>query len=109
MTGFDVALQGSDLLITGEGCIDPQTLNGKGPYGVARRAKQKGIPVIGVAGSVPLEENSDLDVYFDMIMAIGHQPADLKMAIPQTFKNLKRTSLQLGRLIAISKKMYPEK
>jgi glycerate kinase len=105
MTGFDAALQGADLLITGEGSIDLQTLNGKGPYGVACRAKQKGIPVIGMGGSVPLEKNSHLDVYFDMIMAIGHQPTDLKTAIPQTFENLKRTSLQLGRLIAISKKM----
>jgi glycerate 2-kinase len=106
MTGFDTALRGTDLLITGEGSIDLQTLNGKGPYGVARRAKQMGIPVIGMAGSVPLEKNSHLDVYFDVIMAIGHQPTDLKTAIPQTCENLIRTSFQLGKLLAISKKMH---
>jgi glycerate kinase len=105
LTGFDIALQEADLLITGEGSIDPQTLNGKAPYGVARRAKLKGIPVIGLAGSVPLEKNSHLDDYFDVIMAIGVQPTDLKTAIEQTFENLKHTSLQLGKLITISNKM----
>ncbi|HWK99512.1 MAG TPA: glycerate kinase, partial [Parapedobacter sp.] len=40
MTQFDDALSRSQLVITGEGSIDSQTLQGKGPYGVASRAKQ---------------------------------------------------------------------
>src|ERR1700750_2931521 len=43
MTGFDKVLENSDLLITGEGSMDRQTLEGKGPFGVARRAKKKNI------------------------------------------------------------------
>jgi len=42
ITNFDQALQQADLLITAEGSIDEQTLEGKGPAGVALRAKQKG-------------------------------------------------------------------
>ncbi|HYK47189.1 MAG TPA: glycerate kinase, partial [Parafilimonas sp.] len=50
ITEFDKALTETDLVITGEGSIDEQTLRGKGPYGVAKRAKQKGVPVIALAG-----------------------------------------------------------
>ena len=48
MVGFDKALQGADLVITGEGKLDSQTMAGKLPYAVARRSK--GIPVIGICG-----------------------------------------------------------
>jgi len=43
---------GADLVITGEGRIDSQTINGKTPIGVARVAKRFGIPVIGIAGGL---------------------------------------------------------
>jgi glycerate kinase len=64
VTGFEEELSKANLLITGEGSIDLQTLQGKGPIGVAKRAKHKNIPVIGLAGKVPLDQNSELDEYF---------------------------------------------
>jgi glycerate kinase len=42
------------MVITGEGSIDEQTLQGKGPFGVAKRAKEFSLPVIAFAGRVPL-------------------------------------------------------
>jgi len=48
--GFDALLAGAGLVITGEGRMDAQTLQGKAPYGVLRRAKAKGVPVLGVCG-----------------------------------------------------------
>ncbi len=50
--GFDDALAGSDLVITGEGRIDGQTAFGKTAMGVARRAHAAGVPCIAVGGSV---------------------------------------------------------
>lgn len=51
-------LAGADLVITGEGRIDGQTIHGKAPYGVARLAAEQGIPVIALAGSLgPGHEN----------------------------------------------------
>ena len=50
--GFDEIIEGADLVITGEGRIDGQTLTGKTPFGVARRAMQQGIPVVAIGGSV---------------------------------------------------------
>jgi glycerate kinase len=42
--------QKADLIITGEGSIDEQTLEGKGPFGVAQKAKEKDLPVIALGG-----------------------------------------------------------
>ncbi len=48
--GLQRRLKGCDLVITGEGRMDAQTLNGKTPAGVARIAKSMGLPVIAIAG-----------------------------------------------------------
>ena len=48
--GFEDHLQDCDLVITGEGRIDGQSLGGKVPVGVSRRAKDSGVPVIAVVG-----------------------------------------------------------
>jgi glycerate kinase len=101
LTGFDEALEKADLVITGEGSIDEQTLQGKGPYGVAYKAKQKGLAVVGLAGKVPSEKNEKLQKYFDVLLAIGHQPVDLPTAFACTAANLIRTSIELGNLLAM--------
>jgi glycerate kinase len=50
LTGFHQALPGADLVVTGEGALDTQTLNGKAPAGVAAAARAAGVPVVAVAG-----------------------------------------------------------
>ncbi|WP_051215787.1 glycerate kinase [Ferrimonas futtsuensis] len=50
--GLEQALQGADLVITGEGCIDGQSVHGKTPVGVSRMAKKAGVPVVALAGSL---------------------------------------------------------
>ena len=103
LTGFDKSLEKTNLVITGEGSIDEQTLQGKGPFGVAYRAKEKGLPVIALAGKVPLEKNETLTKYFDVLLAIGHQPCDLAAALAATEKNMIRTAEALGNLLAFQK------
>ncbi|MBK9474871.1 MAG: glycerate kinase [Tetrasphaera sp.] len=56
LVGFDAALTGCDLVITGEGSLDAQTLLGKTPAGVARRAQAHGIPVVAVCGRATLTQ-----------------------------------------------------
>lgn len=53
---FDRIIEGADLIITGEGRLDGQTLMGKTPFGILRAANKHNIPVIAVGGSV---ENRD--------------------------------------------------
>lgn len=48
--GFDTAIEGADLVITGEGRMDSQSIHGKLPIGVCRRATKQGIPTIGICG-----------------------------------------------------------
>jgi glycerate kinase len=102
ITSFDEALQKADLVITGEGKIDEQTLQGKGPYGVAVKAKERNIPVIAIAGSVPLKTNKQLQKYFDVLMTVNDGITDIKTAIENTETNLIRTGKMIGDLLAIT-------
>ena len=54
LVGFDEVVEGKDLVVTGEGSVDAQTLSGKAPLGVARRAHAAGVPVLVVAGRADL-------------------------------------------------------
>ncbi|TFV79298.1 glycerate kinase [Blastococcus sp. CT_GayMR19] len=54
LVGLDDALEGAALAITGEGAIDEQTLRGKAPAEVARRARKAGVPCLALAGVVRL-------------------------------------------------------
>ena len=67
----------ADLVITGEGSLDEQTLDGKGPAGVAAMARESGKRVIGVAGHVSEEARplfdycvslTDLDLPLEVLM-----------------------------------------
>ncbi|HET7357228.1 MAG TPA: glycerate kinase [Nocardioidaceae bacterium] len=51
LSGFDEALCQADVVVTGEGRLDAQTLLGKAPLKVAARAKAAGLPAIAVVGS----------------------------------------------------------
>jgi len=52
LAGLEEAVQGADLVITGEGRFDAQTLRGKTPFGVARIARRHGVPVVVLAGTL---------------------------------------------------------
>ncbi|MEA5403775.1 glycerate kinase [Arcicella sp. DC2W] len=104
LTGFDEALKRNDIVITGEGSLDSQTMQGKGPFGIAERAKALNIPVIGLAGRVPLEDAEALKSHFEVVFVIGNEPTELKNAIENTAENLTRTAEQIANLLAISYK-----
>lgn len=87
LVDFDVAIKNSDFVITGEGSIDEQTLQGKGPFGVAQRAKQNGVKVIGLAGKVDDPENK-LQPWFDVVLSINKTNVDLQTALRNTENNL---------------------
>ena len=74
---FDELIDGSDLIITGEGCIDHQTLTGKTPYGVAQHAARYGIPVVAIGGMVTLEQSESRDAGFHDVIQVT--PADLPL------------------------------
>jgi glycerate kinase len=75
--GFDEALTDSSLVITGEGKLDDQTLDGKAPYEVARRAQERGIPVLAFGGEVPDHPLPP----FTAVQSITNKPMPLQAAI----------------------------
>jgi glycerate 2-kinase len=102
ISGFEKQLDLADLVITGEGEIDLQTLQGKGPAGVASRARKKNIPVIGVAGKIPLTRPQGFSELFTALFSIGNQPMSVEESIRLTRPNLVRTGKEIGNLVSLA-------
>ena len=73
--GFDATLQGADLVLTGEGRLDGQTVSQKAPIGVVRRAKAQQLPVIAVAGSFGPGHQEVLTQGIDLVEAASPEGA----------------------------------
>lgn len=78
---FDERLEHKDLVITGEGKIDGQTAYGKLPVGVAYRAKQKGVPVLVIAGDIGDGIEAVYDRGIDAVMSTVNRAMSLKEAM----------------------------
>ena len=98
-TDFDRALQTAQLVITGEGCIDAQTMQGKAPFGVAQRARARGVRVLALAGQVPAHADARLSECFEVLLPIGRGPGALDGALARTREDLERTACQLGNAL----------
>jgi glycerate kinase len=69
IVGLDAALEGASLVVTGEGRIDEQTLMGKAPVGVLRRAQRRGVPCVAVGGMVAMSESLAQSGFSDILAA----------------------------------------
>lgn len=82
---LDKELVNADLVITGEGRVDSQTIYGKTPLGVAQKAKEKGVPTVILAGSVgPGTE----ELYNHGVTSI-HSIVNSPMTLEEAMKNAK--------------------
>lgn len=89
---IDQHLKDADLVITGEGQIDKQSIYGKVPIGVAKRAKKYGVPVIAIVGSVG---DGACKVYshgIDLILDIIDKPMTLEESIENVGKLISKTA-----------------
>lgn len=84
--GLSDAVAASDLVVTGEGCLDGQTLEGKGPAGIARLARHLGRPVVAFGGMV-LEPEA-LARVFDAVFALKDDTITFETAISQAARLL---------------------
>lgn len=105
--GLDAAVQDADLVITGEGRIDQQTIFGKTPFGVATVAKRHGKPVIGIAGS--LGQNAEvvhghgIDATFSVLSRICTLPE----ALTEAEHNLRSTARNIAAVLAMGMAVPP--
>ncbi|MEZ8503525.1 glycerate kinase [Vibrio splendidus] len=100
----DDVLKGADLVITGEGQMDNQTLQGKTPYGIAKRASLQGIPTIGIAGSLGTEVEA---LYGEMSSLFGtvRSPQSLDQVLMEAEKNLTRTARNIAATLKLGRKI----
>ena len=95
--GFEKELQDADLVITGEGRIDGQSVCGKVLYGIGMRAKKQDVPVIAIGGGVKEDSEALLDCGINAMFSIANGPITLEYAmengpalIRQVVKNIMR-------------------
>lgn len=97
---FGAALSEADLVITGEGRIDAQTMEGKGPWGVALRARARGLPVIGMAGSAAGSLAGETGDLFTGLWAVNPPGMPLEEAMASTAIHLEQAARRLGDRLA---------
>ena len=96
-SGLRERITAADIVITAEGRIDSQTLEGKGPAGVAQWARALGKKVIAFGGSI--SNDPQLASQFDALVPIVDHPMELADAMNQTAELLARAAARTARLI----------
>ena len=81
LVGFDERVRDVDLVITGEGNMDEQSVAGKAPVGVARRAKRFGKPVVAVVGGRADSLDAVYEQGVDLVLPICRKPMPLDQAL----------------------------
>lgn len=95
--GFDQIISGADLIITGEGKVDSQTLTGKTPFGVAQRAHRQNIPVVAIGGCVQISQEDASEAGFAGVYQVSPSgmPLEEAMRLDVASKNVYDTTLKI--------------
>ena len=102
IAGLAEAVMGADLVITGEGRLDSQTLHGKTPAGVAEIAQQAGVPVLALAGSLGEGYQALYEVGIDAAFSLVSGPVSLQQAMVTAATELESRACDLARLWRIA-------
>jgi len=98
LVGLADAVKGANLVITGEGRFDAQTLRGKTPFGVARVAKQHGVPVIVIAGTLGEGYQALYEHGIDAAFAVTGGPMTLEQACAEAPRLLRERATDIARV-----------
>ncbi|MBE6865747.1 MAG: glycerate kinase [Ruminococcaceae bacterium] len=96
---FEKKLSDTDLIITGEGRLDSQSLSGKAVIGISRIAQQHSVPVIAVVGSVADDITSVYSQGVTAVFTTNTQPVPFEIAAVNAKDNLRFTMENIARLI----------
>ena len=94
----------ADFVITAEGKLDAQTVNGKAPFGVAQLAKKHKKAVIGIAGTLGNGHEKLYDSGFDLLISIVNKPLTLAEAIQNAPELVENCGFQVGKIIGLNNK-----
>ncbi|MCS6776496.1 MAG: glycerate kinase [Chloroherpetonaceae bacterium] len=102
VTGFDARLRGCDLVLTGEGRLDEQTVRGKLLSGVLQRARTVGVPVIALVGAVTETAESALHAAgLTAALSIVRGPCSVEAAMRDARPLLTACAARVGRLLQL--------
>jgi glycerate kinase len=104
VSGLEQALIGADLVITGEGRLDLQTLHGKTPMGVASIAKRHGVPVVALAGMLGEGYQQLYGHGIDAAFSLAPGPISLADALTEAPRLLRQRAADIARLWQLAKK-----
>jgi glycerate kinase len=104
LVGLEKKLAGAQLVLTGEGQIDFQTVFGKAPGGVGAAAKAHGIPCLAIAGSVGVELGDLHATGIDAVFSLCTGPTTLEAAMRDAGENLARVTQQALRCFLTGRK-----
>ncbi len=102
--GFSQMIKNADLIITGEGKIDSQSLRGKVVIGVAKEAKKAGVPVVAVVGGSEGDMSEAYEAGVTAIVPINRLPQDFSVSRYHSEENLAFAIENILRLLKVSKK-----
>jgi glycerate kinase len=97
LVGLEEKLTGADLVFTGEGQIDCQTVFGKAPGGVGAAAKARGIPCLAIAGAVGKKLGDLHTTGIDAVFSLCTGPTTLAASMQAAGENLSRVTQQALR------------
>ena len=97
--GLEKAIIGSNLVITGEGRIDGQSIHGKAPVGVARIAARHGVPVIAIAGSLGSGADQVHSHGISALFSLVQGPCSLQESLLAAAVNLRSTASNVAAVI----------
>ncbi|GMQ64296.1 glycerate kinase family protein [Vallitalea maricola] len=98
---FDNLIVDADLIITGEGKIDGQSLRGKVPVGIADRAVKHHKPVIAIVGAIGDETDALYERGISSIFSINQRPEAFEVAKNYSEENLLKTTESIIRLVSV--------
>lgn len=98
---LETHVRDADLVITGEGRIDFQTVHGKTPIGVARVARRHGKPVIGIAGSLGAKVGVVHEHGIDAVFSVLSKPCTLDEALRDAAANVELTARNVAAMLRI--------
>lgn len=101
LTGYDELLDGTELVLTGEGRIDGQSLRGKVVVGVARRAAKKNVPVVAIVGDIGDDIEPVYDTGVTAVLSINRVAVPFSEARKRSRQDLKLTADTLMRLLEL--------
>ncbi|VDZ86672.1 Glycerate kinase [Kluyvera intermedia] len=102
---LDTLVADANLVITGEGRMDSQTIHGKVPVGVARVAKRYHIPVIGIAGSLTADVGVVHQHGIDAVFSVLYRVCSLDDALAHAGENVRMAARNIAAVMRLGQKM----